>query len=212
MITNKSKGQQSSATVHYPSIFAKAKKSFTETVQGKLSIKEKVLYLDRNGKDKEVQDIIKSLGQIEFYNKPDEGILQLVKKFYVNLEGRVDDKVFLRGKWINMLSEKINKLIGAPDHEEDEYFVLMDEEVETTELVKQLCQEEKEVIWAIGKNNQFQCRGTAAMLDTTLQAHLQQINSYNTHIPHYIGKSYPIVCNNWEKEDGCQMDNLQQHN
>lgn len=47
----------------------------------------------------------------------------------------------------------MSKLIRAPNHE-DEYFVVMDEGVETTELVKKLCHADKEVIWATGKNNQ----------------------------------------------------------
>lgn len=54
------------------------------------------------------------------------------------MEDRVDDKVFVRGKWISLSSEAINKLLGAPNHEKDDYFVLMDERVETNELEEKL--------------------------------------------------------------------------
>lgn len=47
----------------------------------------------------------------------------------------------------------INKLIGAPDYEEDDYSILMDDGVDTKELDKELCQTNKEVIWAIEKND-----------------------------------------------------------
>lgn len=79
--------------------------------------------------------------------------MQLVMEFYSNLEEGVDDKVFLRGKWINRSSEAINKLIGGPDHEEDKYSAIVDEGVETSESVKKLCQIDEEVIWATSKNN-----------------------------------------------------------
>lgn len=95
-------------------------------------IKERALDLHSYVTDMEVKDIIRSLGWTEFYKKPDEGILQLVKEFYTNVDKRVNDKVSVRGKWINMLNERSNKLIGAPDQEDDKYFVLMDEGVETT--------------------------------------------------------------------------------
>lgn len=72
--------------------------------------------------------------------KLDEGVLQL-EEFYTTLEERVDDKVFVRGKWISMSSEAINKLIRAPDYEEDEYSVLMDDGVDTTDLAKKRCQD-----------------------------------------------------------------------
>lgn len=45
--------------------------------------------------------------------RPDDGALQLVKEFYANLEEKVVDKVIVRGKWISMFSEAINKLIGG---------------------------------------------------------------------------------------------------
>lgn len=47
--------------------------------------------------------------------------------------------MFVREKWINMSSETINKLIGAPDHEEDDYSVMIDEGVENVKSVKKLC-------------------------------------------------------------------------
>lgn len=76
-----------------------------------------------------------------------------MKEFYANLEQRVEDKVFMRGKWVDVSSEAINSLISAPEHEEDDYFVLM-EGLETSELVERLCQHGKEVIWTTGMNNQ----------------------------------------------------------
>lgn len=40
----------------------------------------------------------------------------MVTEFYANLEEKVEDKVFVKGKWVTMTSEAINKLIGALDH------------------------------------------------------------------------------------------------
>lgn len=45
------------------------------------------------------------------------------------------------------------KLIRAPDYEEDTYSILMDEGVDTTKLVKKLCQDDEEIIWTTCKNN-----------------------------------------------------------
>lgn len=45
-----------------------------------------------------------------------------------------------------MSSKEINKFIRAPDYEEDEYSVLMDDGVDTTDLAKKLCQDYIEVI------------------------------------------------------------------
>lgn len=42
------------------------------------------------------------------------------------MEDRVDDRVFVRGKWIDVACEVINKLIEAPDYEQNDYFDLMD--------------------------------------------------------------------------------------
>lgn len=53
-----------------------------------------------------------------------------------------------------MSSELNNRLIGALDHKEDDYSILMDEGLEATKLVKKLCYVDKEVIWATRKNNQ----------------------------------------------------------
>lgn len=105
--------------------------------------------------DPKIKEIIASLGWTKFCEKRREGVLQVVKEFYVNLEERVEDKVFLRGKWIYVSSEAINNLISAPEHEEDDYSVLMEEGLETSELVVTLCQQGKEVIPISGKNNQY---------------------------------------------------------
>lgn len=71
------------------------------------------------------------------------GVLQVVKEFYANLEERVDDKVFVRGKWVNISSMAINNLIGALEHEKDDYSVLMEERLHTNELVRKMCQSYK---------------------------------------------------------------------
>lgn len=60
----------------------------------------------------------------------------------------------MRGKWDDISSVVINNLIGTPEHEEDDYSVLMEEGLDTNELVEKLCQTDKEVILANGKNNQ----------------------------------------------------------
>lgn len=102
--------------------------------------------LDSIGKEKEVKYIINCLDWKEFFKKLDEGVLQLIEEFYANRNERVDDKVYAKGIWINMSSETINNLIGALDHEEDRYSLVMDERVDTIELVTSLCQADKEVI------------------------------------------------------------------
>lgn len=66
-----------------------------------------------------------------------------MRELYTDLEEKVEDKVLFRGKWVTMTSEDIDKLIGAPDHEEDDYSVLMHEGEDTTELVKRLCRADK---------------------------------------------------------------------
>lgn len=77
-------------------------------------------------------------------------MLRLVKELYANLEEMADDKVSVRGKWADVSSLAINNLIRAPKHEKDDYLVLIEEGLDTNELVKKLCQSNKEVIWAIG--------------------------------------------------------------
>lgn len=62
----------------------------------------------------------------------------MVREFYTNSEEKVKNKAFVNGKWVTMTSEIINELISAPDHEEDDYSVLMDEGVKTKELEKKL--------------------------------------------------------------------------
>lgn len=47
--------------------------------------------------------------------------------------------VFVRGKWADVSSLAINNLIGAPKHEKDDYSVLMEEALDTNELVNKLC-------------------------------------------------------------------------
>lgn len=54
--------------------------------------------LESFGIDKKVKDIIKCLGRKELCKKLDEGVLQIVKEFYANLDENVDDKVFVKGK------------------------------------------------------------------------------------------------------------------
>lgn len=77
--------------------------------------------------------------------------MQLVKELFVNLDDRADDKVLVRGKWINMSSETFNKL--SSEAFKDEFSGLIDEGVDTIELAKKLCLANKEVILATGKSN-----------------------------------------------------------
>lgn len=52
----------------------------------------------------------------------------------------------MREKRVDISCGAINKLIGSLDDEEDDYLVLMEERMDTTELVRKLCQSDKEVI------------------------------------------------------------------
>lgn len=63
-------------------------------------------------------------------------VLHLVKEFYANLEEMIDDKVFVKGKWVDISSLAINKLIGSMKREEDDISVLMEEGLDTNERVK----------------------------------------------------------------------------
>lgn len=96
---------------HYPFISAKAKTVFDETIKEKQLIKERALGLESCGTDKVILDIMTSLGWTKLCKKPDEGTLKLVREFYANLEKKVEDKVFIRGKWVTITSDIINKLI-----------------------------------------------------------------------------------------------------
>lgn len=122
-----------------------------ETIQGKQVIKESALNLDNIGTDA-LKEIINCLGWKKLCDKL-EGLLQLVKEFYANIEESVYEKVFVSQKQVDISSLAINNLIGAPEHEEDDYSILM-EGLDTNELVKKSCQSKKEEIWEIGKNNQ----------------------------------------------------------
>lgn len=77
-----------------------------------------------------------------------------MREFYANLAEMRNEKVFVRGVWVMLTSETIDKLEEAPDHEEDDYSMLMEEGVDTMELEKKLCEDNKEVIFDIGKNCQ----------------------------------------------------------
>lgn len=52
-----------------------------------------------------------------------------------------------------MTSKTINKLVEAFDHDQFTYSVPMKEGVDTKELEKKLCQDNKEVILVIKENN-----------------------------------------------------------
>lgn len=43
--------------------------------------------------------------------------MQLVKEFFADLDKRVEDKVFVGEKWVDILSRAINNMIRALDHE-----------------------------------------------------------------------------------------------
>lgn len=137
----------------------------------------------------------------------------MVKEFSANLEDRVDDKVFAIGNSINMLNEAIKKLIGAPNHEEDDYSVLMDEGVETAKLVKKLCHVDKEVVWAIGNNNLNINFKVGALIPswTPLFKLISSGLIPSTHLTRYSGQSNLIVCHDNEKEGGSQIDYLPNH-
>lgn len=85
--------------------------------------------------DKVIQDIVKSLRCTVFCCKLDEGVLQLVRKFYANMEEKKDDSICMRqmSDHDKQRQQQTNS-IAAPNHEEDDYFVLMDEGVDTNEL------------------------------------------------------------------------------
>lgn len=59
----------------------------------------------------------------------------------------------MKGVWVMMTSKTINKLVEAFDHDEVTYSVPMKEGVDTKELEKKLCQDNKEVILVIKENN-----------------------------------------------------------
>lgn len=59
-------------------------------------------------KDKVIPDIINSHEWTKLCRKPYEGALQLVRKFYANMEDKVEDKVFVREKWVTMTNEAVN--------------------------------------------------------------------------------------------------------
>lgn len=58
MLPKRSKAQHPAPPGHHPFISAKAKRSFTETIQGKHPFKERAMDLDNFGTDKEIQEII----------------------------------------------------------------------------------------------------------------------------------------------------------
>lgn len=85
--------------------------------------------------------------------KASGGVLPVIKEFYANMEEKVEDKLSVTGRWIEISSIVINNQFNALNHEEDDYSTLM-EGIESTERVETLCQKGKETIWTSGKNNQ----------------------------------------------------------
>lgn len=61
---------------------------------------------DKNA-DEVIKDIIESLVWNNFSEKPGEAVLPAVKKFYDNLLGAVDEKVFIQGQWTDMSSKTL---------------------------------------------------------------------------------------------------------
>lgn len=88
--------------------------------------------------DEVIKDIIESLGWNNFCEKLGEVVLPVVKEFYANLLGAVDDKVYIRGQWIDISSTTLGKLLNTPEYDEDEYFRLMEKGIETDELEKSI--------------------------------------------------------------------------
>lgn len=66
---------------------------------------------------KELAQTMNCLKWKKFCEKIEEVVMHLVKEFYANIGGRLDDKVFV----LDVSSVVINNLIGALEHEEDDY-------------------------------------------------------------------------------------------
>ena len=70
------------------------------------------------------------------------------------MENMVDNKVFVRGIWVQVISEDMNKIIGAPDYAEDAYSIMMEDGITPDALAYKLCIHANNVAWTTGKNNQ----------------------------------------------------------
>lgn len=103
-------------------------------MQKKQVIKERVLAWEDENADVDTRTIIESLGREQICAKPGKAVLPIMKEFYANLQGMVNDKVFVRGQWVDISISVPNKLLSSPDDDEDEYIRLMEEGVETNQL------------------------------------------------------------------------------
>lgn len=102
-------------SAHYPFISAGAKASFSDFNHNKQVIKERALaWEDKNG-DIYIRDIIERLGWKQICAKHGEAVL-----FCANLQGMVNDNVFIRVHWVDISSSVRNNLLSNPKHVEDE--------------------------------------------------------------------------------------------
>ena len=79
------------------------------------------------------------------------------------MESMVDNKVFVRGVWVQVTSEDLNKIIGAPDYAEDAYSLMMEEGITPDALTSKLCIQTERIVWTTGKNNQSLSFATSAL-------------------------------------------------
>lgn len=100
-----------------------------------------------------MKSIIESLGCDQLYAKLGEAVLPLVKEFYENLKGMINDSL-CKGAVDRLEQSSFEQLTWPPDQDDEEY-MLLEEGVDSDKLKELLCQEEKEVIWKKGENNQF---------------------------------------------------------
>lgn len=124
--------------------------------------------------------------------------MHLVKEFYANIGGRLDDKVFV----LDVSSVVINNLIGALEHEEDDYLGTNGGRIRHKWAGEELCQSDKKVIWATGKSNQS-LNFNGGALQPTWTPLIELICSrfipttYNSHIT--LDRS--ILMYDWEKRE-----------
>lgn len=94
----------------------------------------------KEGGDEDIKNIIERLGWGELCAEQREVVLPLVKEFYANRKGMVNDKVFVRGEWIDFSCPVLNDLLCCPDHDEDDYKKLIEKGVDTEQMEEMLCQ------------------------------------------------------------------------
>lgn len=71
-----------------------------------------------------------------------------------NQKGKIEEKIFVRGMWIECSGSVINKLFQCPNIGQDDYSRLR-EGVDTEKLEKVICQHDKNTQWKKRQNNQL---------------------------------------------------------